>query len=580
MPCFRLILFFLFFLPHAAAAAPVEVTIRGIGGDVLENARKSLVLPHGLVQEGRVNPFWLERFEQDIPGKVKQALEPYGYYQPDVRTKVSKTEGGYRIQVTIQPGRPVRIIGLNLQIRGPGKEEQPLLKLIRDFPLRTGDVLVQPLYEQAKAALRSRAVEMGYLDADFPAHQIAIDPDQASARIDLVMDTGPQYRFGKVFFEGAPRYPLKFLERFLAFKPGDVFSFARMGETQANLVNSERFRSVLPVPQQAEAEQNRVPVLFKLEEAPTRRLRPGIGYATDIGPRLSLDYRDLNVYDRGHEFRSELNLSPRLQSLGAGYVLPAAGNINAMTGFQTNLKHEDVNTYTVRNISAELNRTASLGSGRLGTLYTRLEREKSTVALEPLDSRLVLPGVRLSEQRYDSLVRPRRGHHYTIDIRGTHEAIGSNNRFFQLVLDGSVLIPLPWRLFLFSRAKAGVTFQNAPAGTLPVTYRFFAGGDRSIRGYGYQSLGPADASGRVVGGRDTLVGSLELDRAIFEKWGAAVFYDAGSAFNTFSDFPVFQAAGIGLRYYTIVGALRLDLARQLAVQNPDYRVHLTVGFAF
>jgi translocation and assembly module TamA len=222
----------------------------------------------------------------------------------------------------------------------------------------------------------------------------------------------------------------------------------------------------------------------------------------------------------------------------------------------------------------------SIGRGRLGTVYLRLEREKSTIAEAPVDSRIVLPGVRVSQQRYDSLLRPTRGHHYTFDIRGTHEDIGSNNRFFQMVGEGSILVPLPWRLSVYSRGKIGATFQNAPAETLPVSYRFFAGGDRSVRGYGYQQLGPADAFGRVVGGRNTIVASIELNRALLTNWGAAAFYDTGNAFNSFGDYHLFRGAGIGIRYYTVVGALRLDAARQIGVINPSYRFHFTVGFAF
>ena len=112
-----------------------------------------------------------------------------------------------------------------------------------------------------------------------------------------------------------------------------------------------------------------------------------------------------------------------------------------------------------------------------------------------------------------------------------------------------------------------------------MSYRFFAGGDRSVRGYSYQSLGPVNAFGQVVGGRDILVGSLELDQALYTNWGVAAFFDAGNAFNSFGDFHLFKGAGVGVRYFTVVGALRLDLARQLGVPQPGYRL-LTVGFAF
>lgn len=569
------------FLSRAVLAAdPVEVAVRGVRDKALENVQNALALPYSLVQNGKVNAFWLERFEGDIPEKVSEALKPYGYYKSRIRTNLEKlNDGRYRLIVHVDPGQPVRISGVSLSVHGPGRDEEALRKLVNGFPLQPGDVLIQPRYEQAKAGLKSRAVELGYLDADFSRHIIAVDPGASTARIELVMETGPRYRFGEVRFEGAEDYPRKFLHRFVAFGPGDVFSYPKIGETQLNLINSERFKEALPVPRKDEAKDLRVPVLIRLEEGPGKRLRPGIGYATDIGPRFTLEFRDLNVSNRGHEFRSELNLSHSLQSLGAGYTIPGE-TIDTVTGLQINLKREDVTVYTTSNASVEVNRTMSTGRGRLGTAYVRLEREKSTVADAPVDSRIVLPGIRFSEQRFDNMVRPAKGRHYSLDVRGTHEALGSNNQFLQVVAEGSVLVPLPRRLSIYSRVKAGVTVQDAAPETLPVSYRFFAGGDRSVRGYAYQSLGPRDDSGQVTGGRDILVGSLELNRAMFKNWGLAVFYDAGNAFNYYGDFELFQGAGIGVRYYTIVGALRLDVARQIDVDDPSYRFHLTVGFAF
>jgi translocation and assembly module TamA len=577
---YQAILFMIILAPSLLPAAErIDVVVRGPEGSPLENVRKALAIPYG-IGNGTINTFWLDRYVKDVPEKARRALEPYGYYHAEISTSLFKpSENMYRLVVSVNPGRPIHITEISVAVKGPGGSEQSLSRLASNFPLRRGDILLQPKYEQAKAGIRSRAVELGYLDADFTEHVIAVDPGLYSARINLVMETGPLYRFKGVTFEGAPRYPVKFLNRFLSFKPGDVFSYAKLGETQINLINSERFREVIPVPQKSEARDNVVPVVIRLGEAPAKRLRPGLGYATDIGPRLSLEYSDLNVNERGQEFRGEFTLSKRLQNLGAGYVLPGA-DINTSTGLQINIRREDVTTYTTSNVSAELNRTMSIGAGRLGTAYLRFEREKSTVALEPVDSRLVLPGIKVSGQRFDSLIRPTKGRHYNIDLRGTHQAIGSNNRFFQVVAEGSLLVPLPWRLSIYSRAKAGVTFQNAPVNTLPVSYRFFAGGDRSVRGYGYQSLGPEDEFGRVVGGKDILVGSLELNRALLTNWGLAVFYDVGNAFNSFTDIDFFRGAGVGIRYYTMLGAIRLDIARQISVPDPSYRLHLTLGLAF
>jgi translocation and assembly module TamA len=125
-----------------------------------------------------------------------------------------------------------------------------------------------------------------------------------------------------------------------------------------------------------------------------------------------------------------------------------------------------------------------------------------------------------------------------------------------------------------------LTFFSDPVYEIPPSLRFFAGGDQSVRGWAYQSLGPRDASGRVVGGKHLLTGGVDLQRALFERWAVSVFYNAGNAFDSFSDLTLYQAAGIGVHYYLPVGALNLYVARQLNVEDPGYRVHLTVGFEF
>ena len=122
---------------------------------------------------------------------------------------------------------------------------------------------------------------------------------------------------------------------------------------------------------------------------------------------------------------------------------------------------------------------------------------------------------------------------------------------------------------LFLRGQAGATWQNDPLRDIPPSLRFFAGGDQSVRGYGYQRLGPEDASGDVVGGKNLLVGSVELERALGKDWGVVLFYDAGNAFDSFSDYRIYEGAGLGVRRYTPIGPVKVDLARQIGVDDPS-----------
>lgn len=160
---------------------------------------------------------------------------------------------------------------------------------------------------------------------------------------------------------------------------------------------------VVVSPLKEESEDLKIPVNIRLASAPSRRLRAGIGYGTDTGARFSASYRDLNIFDRGHELEMELNLSQRLQGFASGYIFPGS-SIDSFTGLQFNLKREDVTTYETRLISLEANRTRSLGRGRLASAYVKLQQEDSTIGAGGASSRLVLPGLRLSERRYDDVI--------------------------------------------------------------------------------------------------------------------------------------------------------------------------------
>jgi translocation and assembly module TamA len=258
--------------------------------------------------------------------------------------------------------------------------------------------------------------------------------------------------------------------------------------------------------------------------------------------------------------------------------LPDPVDIRSSTVLQLNLQQEDVSTYTSRLVALELDKNRSLGKGELGTAYIKLQWEGYTVGDQDSSARLVMPGLRYTGNFYDNPIRPVRGFRYGFDLHGTHPLLGSSLGLIQLVSEGSYFLSLPWRLSLQTRAKAGITFLSDPLSDLPPSLRFFAGGDRSVRGYSYQSLGPVDATGQVEGGKHLLEGSIELERALFQDWGVSVFYDAGNAFNSFNAIRFARSAGAGVHYYTRVGALNFSLARQVGVDDPNYRIVLTVGF--
>ena len=580
----RIILLCLFTLTFLSsrlyATEPVDVRVLGLEGEPLKNVNSALALPQGVVKEGAVDRLWLDYFTRQAESKVRSALEPFGYYGSHVTTELEdKKEGGYyTLLVTVTAGEATRLAEVVVTILGAGAAEPLLLEKIAAFPLRTGDQLLHESYEQSKSQLLAASRELGYLDAHFSTNEIRVDPKTASARIHLVLATGPRYLFGTTTITGATYYPDELLRRYISFSAGEPFSFKAVGKTQFNFASSPYFKSVTVVPDKEAATAQQVPVVITVQPAPRRILRPGIGYGTDTGARASVGFKHLSLFAPGNTFNSEIAVAERLQGIGSAYSIPSSQNIDTFSTIQLNLQREVINDTVSKLAFLEPSRTTGFGENSFGTVYMRLMYEEYSVGLEDNSSSMLLPGLRFSQHGYDDLIKPTKGWHYSLETRGAYQGIISDATFIQFIAESGVIIPLPWRLTLNSRVKGATTLINDPFSDVPSSLRFFAGGDNSVRGYAYKSLGPRDTTGDVVGGKHQLQGSIELQRAIFAKWTVSLFYDAGNAFNDTSSIKLHQGAGFGLHYLTAIGAINLSLARQISVPDPHFRIHFTIGF--
>jgi translocation and assembly module TamA len=599
--CCLLSLFLKPLIHTGQAAEPVEVVVEGLQGEALANTQASLAFPPGLIKDGQVDTLWLERFEKQIPSLIRDALVPFGYYEPGISiAKETRDRKVILLRVTVVAGEPVRVTTVNFKAEGPGAREEGIAHLVSGWPLKEGEILRQDTYEKSKADILAKAVSLGYLDVQFVTHEIRVSVAKRSAEIDLMLQTGPQFRFGEVRFTEGSGYPETFLQRYLTFSKGDVFSYAKLSQTQLNLATSDRFSQVLVTPDKEKTTENIVPVEIRLTPSPPKRFRAGAGYATDTGFRGTLLYDDLNVASLGHIFEADLTISEVLQGIAAQYILPGAHDVSGFSALNAQAKREDTSTYTIRTISLELSHTRSveLGEGstprglvaptprkmaptleRGGFLtgYVRMQKEDSEAGPDTTNPFLLMPGLRLFGRDYDNLTRAETGFRYSSEVRGTSQVVGSGADFLQFLGEIEFIRPLPWKCKFVTRFQVGVTATNKAAEDLPISVRFFTGGATSVRGYSYNSLGPTDATGSVVGGKNLLVGSVELERAIGKDWGVALFYDVGNAFNNFSNIDAQQGAGIGGRYYTVIGPIKLDIARQVNVPKPDWKVYFAVG---
>ncbi|GAB4562308.1 MAG: autotransporter assembly complex family protein [Geothermobacteraceae bacterium] len=575
--CLVLITVLVLLLPEIPSAAErgARLRVQGLTGDPLANVEAALQLPAALATGGKETSLWLRRYLRKVPARVAAALEPFGYYRARTEVTVTRVANGREIRVTVDPGPPARVSDLKLSVAGdiPAKLEP----LVAEFGPKPGEVLDHRIYEKSKAALLAAAQDLGYLAAAFTRHRIEVDPAGETATIDAELTLGRHYRFGDIRVEGGDGYPDRFLRRFLTFRPGDPFSYDQLGRSQRQLLDSDRFSTVALLPQHGSARGGLVPVRVQLTPKKPRRLRPGIGYATDTGARITLRYQDVNMLGLGHELNSDLLAAERRQDLGTAYLVPSYRSVDSLVALRGGYHRENLDTYETELISAELEQIYRFSRKRVGSWFVRLQSERSTISGDKVRSGSLLPGLRYTQRLLDSDTRPRRGYSVTLETRGTIEGVLSDISLMQIFGSANLLIPLPKEATLLLRSQFGTTVLKNPFDDVPASLRFFAGGDHSVRGYAYQELGPVDASGHTIGGKSLLTGSLELEQGIAGNWGWALFYDAGNAFDDMTSFELAQAAGLGLRWYSPAGPVRIDLARTLGEEKASYRLHLGLG---
>jgi len=547
--------------------------------ELQEALQTALTLPVALAASEQPNKRWLRHFQKQLPQKVAETLQPLGYFASQTRTQLeTQSADQQRLKVHVHAGEPIHIDRLDLKITGPGAELEKVQQLIRGFPLQRDGVLRQDLYEQGKALMLQDVVELGFLDAQFTSHQIRVYQTDYRSEVTLHLDTGPRYAFGPTTFSSDTSYPERFLRRFLSHQEGEVYSYEKLGQTQLNLINADLFQKVAVAPQRDQAAAERIPISVALDPAPRHQWRPGIGYGTDTGARVSLRYRNLNLFRNGHELKGDLLLAQYQQSLVTTYIIPDLDRLDSQTQLRVGFDREESDSYLSRELFSELEYQRAISNRLVGALFMRLTQEYSEVGQEETRDQMLLPGARLQWHSRNSKQAGQTGLFASVEVKGASDSLLSDTSLLQLKTQASSRFPLLETFIALIRLQGGTTWHDDPLRELPVSLRFFAGGDRSVRGYGYQTLGPEDSAGEVVGGKHLLVANFELEKHLTEKWGSAIFYDLGNAFDSFADYELAQGAGIGIRRYTPIGPIRIDLARQIGESNPRWRVHLSIGF--
>ena len=224
----------------------------------------------------------------------------------------------------VTPGDPIKIGSVDYRITGEGADDP---KFPEEFPMKVGDVLLHSDYEKAKEKVLSVAAQGGYIQYDLADHRVLIDPVAYTAHIYLHLETGPRFYIGEVTFK-QDLLADDYLRRFVRIKPGSVYDPDKLLGLQSKLLGMEYFEKVEIVPQLDEAgDDHTVPIEIIATPEKANKYRVGVGYATDVGPRFSMDYRRRYFGPYGHKLRADLSISQAIQQVSAEYRIPAGNPV-------------------------------------------------------------------------------------------------------------------------------------------------------------------------------------------------------------------------------------------------------------
>ncbi|OHV12351.1 hypothetical protein BH688_04470 [Kushneria phosphatilytica] len=607
-------------------ALAIEASVSGVSGELSRNVTtwlQPVSIPAGAD---------VESYAPDVRHRVTEALRALGYYNADIAL-------GFRdrkhVDVTIEPGEPVLVKSLDIRVTGGAGDDDVFQQAINDSALKKmkGEPLRHASYEALKSRLTSLALQRGYFDAGYRTHRIEVRPWQSSARIILVMDSGERYRFGQIRFEGSQIRDNR-LRNMAPFKPGDYYDAGQLATYNQRLSSSNWFRGIgvqpridrisaqAPSPDarvadrtspqtppngnvpEASAQRSRdkhdapaeiadiyhevaaeqlkwVPIDVHVIPADRYQFETGVGYATDLGPRVRFSVNMPWLNDQGDSLTNDLTLSGPEQEFSGKYNMPLAnpqrGNYNIQYGFsQTNQDTSDTNSFES---SVQFGRQWNFENGWTQNAYLRTTYEDFTQGNDSGTALLFVPGMSWTHSQTDDPTLPMHGNRQDLLVEVSDKRWGSDVTFARTRLDTQWIDSIGDDNRFVARSTIGAT-ATSHFHDMPPSLRFFTGGDRSVRGYSYESLSPEDSDGDQLGGRHLLVGSIEYQRRVVGQWWGATFLDAGNAFDNWWPNELKKSVGAGVRWISPVGPVRLDIAHPLDDEEKSWRLHFGIGPEF
>ena len=557
------------------AAAEIKIDVRGVRSQLESNIRAYLSLTR-YADRDDVSEQTISRLARRIRSEVGEALKPFGYYASEVTHQVTRTDTGWLVGIDVELGSAVRFAEVDIQIEGPGSDDSNLLALRSDADLKAGRRLSHAAYERKKGDLLRVARNRGYLEATLTRHELLIDPQVRRAIAHLRLATGPRYRFGAISVSQDVVRP-DIMSRLLRFDEGDPYSLDALLTTQYALDDSQYFATAEVQTGQLDRETHTVPITVLTEPGRKHRYTASVGYATDTKVRGRLVWNNRRINDRGHRSEVELIGSSVISELSGRYVIPIQDVALEKLELGGGWRREELGDIVSVKVGGLGGITEVLGNWQRA-LFVGVYEEESRLPDETNRDFLIVPGISYATLPIGTLGwQPRRWTLFT-ELTGSPSTFGSDASYLRFRADAERIFSIDRNWYLRLRGQVGLSWV-ADFSELPASQRFFAGGDRSVRGFALNELSPVDDEGNSIGGRHLLTGSIEIERDLPRNFRGAVFYDIGNAINDFHD-PLEYSVGVGVRYQVAVVSVGVDVAQALSQSGRSPRLHLHMSALF
>jgi translocation and assembly module TamA len=531
-------------------------------------------------EEEEISADELQRLVAITPEQINELLATEGYFTPTIRYDLDRRNKPWIARFNVQPGPPTMVEAVDIRFSGevatgPNANPQRMNRLRRIWSLDPGDRFRQAEWSDAKTELLK-----GLLNRDYPAAAITnsearIDPQKNTAVLTVEIDSGPVFTFGELEIQGLSRYPRDIVDRANPIKPGEPYSQDKLNEFQVRMQETGYFRSAFATVDVDPKTPHHVPIKVDITENERKRLGLGVGFSTDTGPRGQIKWLDRNFLEQQWRLESDLRID-RETYLLAGEVFLRPIDIGWIPSVGARYERTDTSGEVNDKIRTYA-RIASPNRVDEKTWGVGFYADHQQIGDAVSNHRQALVGLfNYTRRRLDHPVTPRSGYLASIELAAGPSGLVNDTNIARVFTRGTWIVPLVSRWRSVLRGQVGQVFGGTRQ-TVPDDLLFRTGGDLTVRGYGYNTLGVSE-SGATVAGTVTAVLSAELVYQITQEWGAAVFTDTGNAADSWSTFEFKRGTGAGARWRSPIGPVNFDLA--YGHDSHEVRLHFSIGYGF